>query len=341
MLKAGLIGIGFMGRGHLDQYIRLASEGADVTLAAICDVDDKKFRGEFAPGNIDVGGAEYDFTPYRLYSDYNVMFEKEDLDYADIALPTYLHAEASCAAMRAGLHVLCEKPMALDPEQCAQMIRVSRETGKTLMVGQCLRFWPAYEHLKACVEDERYGAPVCGYFWRGGDTPAWSFENWLRDEGRSGGCILDQHVHDVDTIHWLFGPPEAVSTLGRNVLPGAGLDAVSTHYHYPNFIVNAQDDWSMNGEVPFTMTFRVSFERGSLHFDGSGLRVAPVGADAFDADLSPDTGYYREIKYFTNALQTGSPIDRVTPESTRATICIATAERESAKKNGEWTKIVI
>ena len=101
--------------------------------------------------------------------------------------------------------------MALTPELCQSMIDASQETGKTLMIAQCLRFWPAYETLKATVDGGTLGRVTGGYFFRGGRTPAWSYEEWLMDEARSGGCIMDQHVHDVDTIQWLFGPAEAVS----------------------------------------------------------------------------------------------------------------------------------
>ena len=156
MLKVGLVGIGFMGRGHLDNYIRLESEGFPVRLTAICDVDEEKFKGRFVPGNIDVGNARYDFSKYHLYTDLDDMLEQEDLDYVDIALPTYLHGEASIKALNKGLHVLCEKPMALNAAQCEAMAEAARQNGTKLMIAQCMRFWPEYEYLKECVETGRF-----------------------------------------------------------------------------------------------------------------------------------------------------------------------------------------
>ena len=157
MLKAGLIGIGFMGRGHLDNYIRLESEGLPVKLVAICDIDEEKFGDKFVEGNIDVGKTRYDFSKYTLYTDIDEMLEKEELDFVDIALPTYLHAEASIKALNKGIHVLCEKPMALTVEECRQMIEAAEKNNKKLMIAQCLRFWPEYEYLKECVETNRFG----------------------------------------------------------------------------------------------------------------------------------------------------------------------------------------
>lgn len=342
MLKVGLIGIGFMGRGHLDQYLRLAEEGAPIQLEAICDIDPDKFNNVFVPGNLDVGAGPYDFSPYRLYTDMEDLFQHESgLDYVDIALPTYLHPEASIRAMRAGFHVLCEKPMALTPELCQSMIDASQETGKTLMIAQCLRFWPAYETLKATVDGGTLGRVTGGYFFRGGRTPAWSYEEWLMDEARSGGCIMDQHVHDVDTIQWLFGPAEAVSTLAQNVIPGAGCDIISTHYRYPGMVINAQDDWSMNANVPFSMTFRVNFEHGTLIWDGADtLTIYADGQEPVVADnCQGDSGYYREIRYFADCLEKGVQPDRATLESTKRTIAIATRERESARQRGAWLSL--
>ena len=341
MMKVGLVGIGFMGRGHLDQYIRLASEGFDVKLAALCDVDTEKFTSFSSQGGNmgDLGQGTYDFTKYALYRTMDEMLEKEQLDYVDIALPTYLHAEYACKAMRAGVHVLCEKPMALTSAECQQMIDTARETDKRLMIGQCLRFWPAYEALKEYVVNGTFGRMKCAYFARHGGTPVWSYEDWLLDEKRSGGCLLDQHIHDVDMVNWLLGRPLAVSTLGVNQHPGAGFDAVSTQYLYDGMVINTQDDWSMNGaDMPFKMLFRVNFERGALVFEDGKLMVYPNGEKAFEGPEG-DTGYYREIKYFVNRLKSGEAMDVAAMESTMQTIEIATAELESARQGGAWVKL--
>lgn len=344
MLKVGLVGIGFMGRGHLDQYLRLMKEGKPVKLVALCDVDEKKFGTEgFEGGNMgDLGKSAYDFSQFHLYHDFDEMIAKEELDYVDIALPTYLHSFYAIKGLKAGLNVLCEKPMAINPLQCQMMIDAAKESGKKLMIAQCLRFWPAYETLKHYVDSEELGKPVCCYFYRGGSTPIWSFQDWLRDEQRSGGCLLDQHVHDVDMISYLFGVPQAVSTLGRNVHPGAGFDAVSTNYRYDGFVVNAQDDWSMNGDgAPFKMLYRCNFEKGSVIFEDGKTMVYPIGGKMFEAEDCGDDGYYREICYFIDAVLNDKPIEVATPESTRTTICVATAERESARHNGEWTEVTL
>jgi predicted dehydrogenase len=340
MLKAGLIGIGFMGRGHLDNYIRLESEGAPVKLTAICDIDPDKFKGKFIAGNINVGNSKYDFSKYNLYTDIDEMLEKEELDYVDIALPTYLHAEASIKAFNRGFNVICEKPMALTSLDCRDMIEAAERNNKKLMIAQCLRFWPAYEYLKECVEDERYGKVTCGYFFRGGSSPKWSYQNWFLKKEKSGGALLDQHIHDVDTINWLFGQPSAVYTMGRNVIKGSGIDIVSTNYLYEDGkVINAQDDWTLEGDYGFQMLFRVNFEKGNLVFEKGVLNVNPNNGKGFVPELPEDNGYYREMRYFIDAVINNAPIETARPQSTMETIEIAEAEVKSADNRGMFIKV--
>jgi predicted dehydrogenase len=95
--------------------------------------------------------------------------------------------------------------MALNVEECKAMIDASEKNNKKLMIAQCLRFFPQYEYLKECVETNRFGRVTGAYFFRGGATPKWSYNNWLLKKEISGGALLDQHIHDVDTINWIFG----------------------------------------------------------------------------------------------------------------------------------------
>lgn len=93
-LKAALVGVGSMGRGHLDNYVKLLKEDdSDIEIVALCDVDEKKFTNYKADFNLGpVGEDGYDFDAFRLYTDLDEMLEKETLDMVTLALPTYLHA---------------------------------------------------------------------------------------------------------------------------------------------------------------------------------------------------------------------------------------------------------
>lgn len=335
MLKVGLFGIGFMGRGHLDHYLRLIEEGMPLQLTALCDIDEKKFRGEFVEGNLDMGQNRYDFSKYNLYTDIDKMLEAEEFDFVDICLPTYLHADVTVKALDRGIHVLCEKPMALTAEECARMIDAAERNDRKLMIAQCLRFWPHYLVLKEYVDNGKLGAVNSAYFFRGGQTPKWSYRNWMLEKDKSGGCILDQHIHDVDLVNWLFGLPESVSTTGRVVIPGSGYDVMSTNYIYPDGkVVNAQGDWTLNGDNGFIMEYRVNFEKGNLLMKDYKVFIHENGEPKVEAELDSGVGHYYEIKYFAECVMNDRPIETATPESTKDTIRLGLAEVASADRNG-------
>ena len=336
MLKIGLVGFGFMGRMHFDNYTRLTSEGFPIELKAICDIRIDELKEGKANGNMATAQEVYDLTPYHLYDHFEKMIAAEELDIIDLAVPTYLHAEMSCFLLEKGYHVMCEKPMALNADDAKKMAETAKGTGNKLMIGQCLRFWPAYQYLKECVSEGRYGAVTEGYFYRGSGAP----KGWFLDESLSGGCLLDMHIHDTDMIQYLFGKPTRVSVLGRNVIPGAGNDIVSSHYYYTDGkVINAQADWTLEGDFGFYMGYRVNFERGNILFDGLSVKVNPNEASGFTAELPADNGYYNELVYFLNAVQNEQQIEVCTPESTAETLVVVQAESKSAAQEGAWITI--
>ncbi|NIK70530.1 Gfo/Idh/MocA family oxidoreductase [Paenibacillus sp. BK720] len=340
MLKIGLIGLGFMGKTHLENYLRLEREGAPIRVVALCDVDEAKLNGGGSGGNIDTSSENaIDYGRFNKYTSVQEMLDSEQLDAVDITLPTFLHRDVTTQCLSSGVHVLCEKPMAMNAEECDAMIAAAEASGKQLMIGQCLRFWPAYVYLQELVRSGKFGSVTNAYFYRGGGTPSWG--PWVLVNEKGGGALLDMHVHDTDVVNWLFGKPEAVSCYGRNVIAGSGYDIVSTHYRYAdNKIVSAHVDWTLNGDFGFEMGFKVNFEHGNVQFDGVSVKVNPNDGAGFTAELPADQGYYYQQKYFTEALVQGLPLDTATPESTKASIEIVTAERESADQRGAWISVL-
>lgn len=337
MLRVGIVGLGFMGSSHLQQYIRL-EKGLPIQLVAICDIDEAKQDGALVEGNIDMGDTPVDFNKYSFYKEMEEMIKQENLDYVDLCLPTYLHEPYAVKAMELGVHVFCEKPMAITSVAAQQMIDASEKYEKQLMIGQTLRFFPSYQYIKEAIDSGRYGNVVAGSFFRGGVTPVWSYQNWLLQKDKSGGCLLDQHIHDVDSINWLFGEPEAVSTSGIVINEGGGYDIVSTNYYYPNnIVVHADNDWTINNEdYGFEMRYRVNFERGTIILENGILTDYPHGASKFVPEISEEDGYYLEIKHFAESILNGTSAAEYVPlESTKTTIKIAEKEQESADLNGE------
>jgi predicted dehydrogenase len=331
MLKVGLVGFGFMGRMHFDNYV-----GFPVRLAAVCDIRIEQLKDGKADGNMDTAKEVYDLSAFRLYDELENMIAAEELDVIDLAVPTYLHSELACSLLKRGYHVLCEKPMARTSAEARKMIEAAVRSSKKLMIGQCLRFWPGYEYLKELVESGRFGQVTEGYFYRGSGSP----KSWFLDEKLSGGAILDMHIHDSDMIQYLFGSPVRVSTLGRNVLPGTGYDICSTHYVYPDGkVINAQVDWTLEGDFGFYMGYRVNFEQGNVVFDGAKVRVHPNHAPGYEAELAADDGYYRELVYFLEGIVHDRELSVCLPESAAESLELVEAEVESAASGGEWVRL--
>ncbi|HBJ19403.1 MAG TPA: gfo/Idh/MocA family oxidoreductase, partial [Clostridiales bacterium] len=216
MITVAMIGFGGIAKAaHFPVYKKLEKEGI-ARVVAIADLSDAAF-GEGAA--INIGGADAGHTDgIAKYRDYREMIEKERPDMVDICVPTDRHAKVACDALRAGCHVLSEKPMSLCYGDCLTMIRAAKDAGKHLMVAQCLRFSKKYGYLKEAVLDGRFGKIRAGVFRRLSAPPVWGSDNWYMDYNRSHGCILDLHIHDVDMIRYLCGEPISVSCRTQDIV---------------------------------------------------------------------------------------------------------------------------
>lgn len=329
MLRIGIVGFGFMGRMHFRNWS--AVEGADVV--AICDANPNiKEDTKRAVGNIAGAEGEIDFTGIDLYHDFEEMLGKAQLDAISLTLPTYLHADFSERALAGGVHVLCEKPMALDVEECDRMIQAAHRSGKVLQIGHCVRFWPEYAKAKEIIDSGRYGRVVAAMFQRLGAPPGWSVDNWFVDEDRSGGVALDLHIHDTDYVQYLFGLPKSVCSHGARG-PAGQLIHIVTEYEYgEDKLIVAEGGWGMTGTFGFEMSFNLVLEKATLVYDLTRqpmFRVCPAEGEAFTPEVADSDGYRREIEHFVKAVQGEQLEPVITLEASRNSVRIVKAERKS------------
>ena len=225
MLKAGIVGMGHMGERHINSYKNIDS----VEVGAVNDVRINELKGKF------------DLKGIKTYEKLDDLLNDKNIDFVDICLPTFLHKEHTIKALDASKHVICEKPMAMNAEECDAMIEAQKKSNKFLMIAQCLRFWPEYEILKDYVSQNKLGRLLSLYLLRACQTPSWSWNNWIMKGSKSGGAILDLHVHDVDMVNYLLDIPEAVYSVGANAIKGGGIDILSTQYLYDKDIVRSEE----------------------------------------------------------------------------------------------------
>ena len=330
-IKVAILGFGGIARAHKKGYDLLREEGFPVQLVAICDIDENQF---YKKSETNLGSElRSDLEGIHLYTNDDDMLANEEFDTVDICLPTYLHKEYAIKMMRAGKHVQSEKPMALCSEDCEEMIRVSKETGKKLMIGQCLRFDTAYLYLKDCITDGRFGSLRRLVMDRLSALPRWGFEGWFHDVKRSGGVPLDLHIHDIDMARFLLGEPKAVSTVAYDAeMP---MQYVDTRLFYDQTAVFAHASWDEATTVKFHASYRARFENATVICTGKEISVFPTEGEPYTVDLNFKNHMAEEIRAM--AYWVGDPDFQNltnTPESACQSVKLVEALIQSAKNNG-------
>ena len=200
-IKVGIIGLGWPGREHLKGYLQ--SSRAEVV--AVCDANEELARRIADEHGI---GA--------VYTDHKAMLQADEVQAVSVCLPNFLHAPISLDALRAGRHVICEKPPALDAKQARRLATAAQKGGLTLMYALCQRFTGAAQLVKDYVEKGELGDIYFGraVYHRRRGIPLGT-QSWFTDKKRSGGgALIDIGVHALDTAWWLMGSPRPVSVSG-------------------------------------------------------------------------------------------------------------------------------
>ncbi len=208
-LRIGIVGCGGIFRGaHRPAYLKMDN----VEIVALCDIIPER-----AERFVD------EFPSAEVYTDFNEMLKREDIDAVDICTPNYLHPVVACAAMNAGKHVFSEKPDSPNVEGVLAMQETAKKTGKTLMVMRNNRYVPASSFARKYVQDGEAGeiyAAHCGWRRRRG-IPGKG--GWFTTKEKSGGGpLIDLGVHMIDLALWLMGNPKPVSVTGCTYSKFAG-----------------------------------------------------------------------------------------------------------------------
>lgn len=329
-MNIGVVGLGFMGITHLTNWSKV--KGSQVT--ALVSNNPKKLNGDFSEvgGNLSTSEPAPDISSLRKYSAVEDLMEDPEIEAIDLCVPTDLHKPLAIAGMRAGKHVLLEKPMALSRKECLEILEVARETNKVLMVAQVIRYWPDYLEAKKMVDQNRIGKIDFAVFRRRCGAPGWG--GWQNDPARSGGGVFDLLIHDFDFCLHLFGFPQRVCALGK-LDPSAGIDWMETELFYPsgpNVVISG--GWNPSG-CPFSMEFNLLGNDGSLDYHSSLNRLTLYrnGMDPEKFVFSEDDGFRAELQAFSDACKTGqAPIECLPEESALAVEVIHAALESRANK---------
>ena len=335
MINVAVVGLGFMGHTHLKAYRNIPN----ARIAALCDAVRLPVNGILSAATGNIGSNEddtltFDMREVKATHDLAELLADPAIDLIDICVPTLAHTKLAIAALQAGKHVLCEKPLARTASAAREIAAAAATAKGFFMPGMCIRFWPEYAWLKQTIAQQAYGRVLAARFRRVSEPPAWGRDHFF-DGAKSGGAILDLHIHDADFVQYCFGRPTAVFAQGFTHYSGE-IDHVVAQYQVAcGAAVSAEGGWVMGDGHGFEMAFTIIFENATVDFNSNrgadGLRVFEKGQAARSIALPPGDGYRAELSYMIECIATHQPPTIVTASDAASAVEICEAEGESIR----------
>jgi predicted dehydrogenase len=319
-----------MGVTHLRAWQKIRK----ARIVAVCDAvrlpENGVLRG--VAGNVKNNSGDLDLgAKVKTYRELGPLLADPEVNLIDLCTPTPLHPEQVIAALKAGRHVLCEKPLARSSAEVKTILRVAQTARGFLMPAMCMRFWTGWRQLKELVETRKYGRVLAASFRRVSQRPAWSATNTYAGADM-GGALYDLHIHDTDFINYIFGRPRRVCSRGV-ISENGSIEHVVTQYVYPGGpLVSAEGSWLHQGG--FSMGFSLNFERATLESDfaqGGAWRLSETGKKTREVAWRGPDGYDAEIRYFADCVARGVPPEVVTARDALTTLQICEAEEKSVR----------
>lgn len=320
-LKAAVIGVGGISKEHIQSYLK----NENVELYAFCDINEHQLKKR---------GEQFGIT--RLYTDAQTMLsELKEIDIVSVCTWNSAHAPCAIAALNAGKHVLCEKPMALNAAQALEMQKAAEKNGKLLMIGFVRRFGNDCRVLKEFSDAGFFGEfyyAKATYLRRNGNPGG-----WFGDKSRSGGGpLIDLGVHVIDLTRYLMGNHKPVSVYGATYQklfnrPGikgskdylsvsAGGDDICDVEDLAAAMIRYDNGAMLTVETAFSLN--IKHDRGEIELfgDKGGALINPdvhlfseqngylVNTD-FDIKTALDFSglFANEINHFVDCVLTGAP----------------------------------
>jgi predicted dehydrogenase len=347
MVGIGIVGIGFMGMIH---YLA-ARKLTNGRVVALCSRDSRKLAGDWTGihGNFGPRGTQMDLSGVAGYTDIDQLLADSRVDLVDLCVPNDEHARLAVRALKAGKHVLVEKPIALTTADADAMVDASRSSGKQLMVAQVLPFFPEFAFAAEAVRSGEYGALRAAHLKRVISRPDWS--QGIADADRSGGPAIDLHIHDTHFIGLVCGVPRAVRS--RGVVEGKAVVHLSTQYLYddPGLTVSAVSGALSQAGRPFAHGFEFYLERATIAYEfaslgGEGRLAMPLSVILPDGAVeTPEVGsgdpidaFAVELGVAASSVESAVTADTLSGDLARQALRVCHAEVESVK-SGETVSL--
>lgn len=321
-VRWGVIGLGWFGEVHAE----VLSQMPGIELAALCTRRADRLK-EVADR----------FGVRRRYTDYRQLLADEEVDAVSIVTHIYDHRDITIDALRAGKHVLLEKPMAPDVDQCDAILAAARTARGLFMVGHICRFDPRVTLAKEAIAAGRIGRIISMHARR-------NLSKWIgRQVLDKISALMGDGIHDVDLMLW-FSQARPLSVYAQEIHLGTNkyADGGWAMLRLDNDAVAVVESiWHLPETTPYQIDARMEVigTDGALYIDcgDSGLTVHDSkGVQTPDALYWPKVfgqrfGILRaELRYFADCVLEGRKPDRITPEESRAAVHVMVAATESA-----------
>lgn len=303
-LGVGVIGCGMISGNHFHALEKLEN----VALRAVCDIDEEKLQKAMEAQHVD-GCVNW-----------RDLISRDDIDAVHICVPHHLHAEISIAALRAGKHVLCEKPMGVSLREARAMEAAALESGKTLTVCFQNRYNGASRRMKEVIGSGALGKILGGsafVTWNRAE-PYYQNSPWRgKWETEGGSVLINQAVHTLDLLRWLAGDLKlrdctmSAKRLAETIETEDTCDMLLTDSAGGRFLFYASNCGANN--LPVQM--HLLFEQGEMHLDGARLTIKGPEGTAFEdytTALAVGKDYWGSghgpfIEDFYRRIQAGQP----------------------------------
>jgi len=284
-LRVAFIGAGGIAGAHQTAFSKME----EVELVALADVNEQTMRNR---------ADEFGIPHENLFTDYNEMLQKVEPDAVDVCTPNSLHAPNTIAALEAGAHVIVEKPMGMNAEECRNMIDTANAHDRKLVIGFQWRMHPKTQFLKRCADDGMLGNIMYGRVQalRRRGIPNWGV--FGRKDLQGGGPLIDIGVHMLEQCHYVMGSPRPVAAMGKTwtylgdkpsneiASQWAGWDYKSYtvedlavgHIRFENgAVVHIESMFAGHIEPMSVMDFQLMGEKGGCTFDDTVVSCDQAG----------------------------------------------------------------
>jgi predicted dehydrogenase len=227
----------------------------------------------------------------KVTDDWRSVVHDSSIDVVLVATPTYTHRAIAEEAIKAGKHVMLEKPIALTVKDGEELVKAYEAGGVKLMVAHCLRFWPEYVRARELMMAGEVGEPRVARAYRLSSHPG----RWFRFQELSGGVAVDMSIHDLDYLRWTLGEVKRVYAVGGTYSSDSAtsIDHFMATLEFENgAVAYVEGSWAMPRNFPFTTYLEIVGTKGLLTVDNQSTSTI---------EAYIDNSYYRYGPIYRNA----------------------------------------